>query len=530
MAESMRPRSENDDPIPPGTTFGRYTIVRRIGVGGMGAVYEATHNHLKKRVAIKTLHPMMASNPEISARFLREGESASKIRHPHVVDIYDVGTTDGITYLVMEYLDGQDLGALLKTHGTLSPQRVTDIMLPVAAALLAAHEEGVVHRDLKPGNIFLAKSRHGEAAPKVLDFGISKIVGPEHLEGLTTTGALLGTPHFMSPEQAHGGRGVDGRSDEYSLGVILYLAVTGKKPFMADSMYQVLHKIVEGDLTAPRLVRPDLPEAFEKVILRAMATKPERRYPTMREFGEALLPFASERGRAQWAPVFSAHGANSLPPPQDVATTPMQPALLAEPSQPSGVGLTSTLSQTGIQNASTIALGRDPRLLLGIGGLVVLAAVVGGLWLTQSNREQPLVTSMPAAEAPEASPPSKEPVAAPAPKSFSIAVRAVPPSAVIELDGSDVGRGQFQADLPADGREHRLVVKADGFQPAEHRFRDAPPPSVIELQAAAPPPPAVAAKPAREKAASKPQAPRVKPVRSAEEQPRRGVNDAPILR
>src|SRR3954468_6640052 len=162
---------EAEDTLPPGTELGRYQITRLMGRGGMGAVYEGTHRDLKKRVAIKTLHPSVAATPGARARFLREGEAASRIRHPNVVDVTDVGTEKGIAYLVMEFLEGEDLSALLGRAGALPFAESVDLMLPVFAAIAVAHHEGVIHRGLKPENIFLARERHGRPEPKVQDFG-----------------------------------------------------------------------------------------------------------------------------------------------------------------------------------------------------------------------------------------------------------------------------------------------------------------------------------------------------------------------
>jgi serine/threonine protein kinase len=171
--------------LAPGTMLGRYEVRRQIGRGGMGAVYEAVHRDLKKRVALKVLSVALAANEEAKQRFLREGEAASRIRHPHVVDVTDVGTDGALTYLVMEFLEGEDLSRRI-SRGALTTQEAADIMLPVLAGVGAAHDEGVIHRDLKPENIFLARARHSSAVqPKVLDFGVSKLTGGAGVMALT---------------------------------------------------------------------------------------------------------------------------------------------------------------------------------------------------------------------------------------------------------------------------------------------------------------------------------------------------------
>ena len=296
----------NSDALKPGTTLGRYEIRRLLGQGGMGCVYEAQHRDLKKRVAIKTLLPALASNMDARERFLREGEAASRIRHPHVVDVTDVGSEGSVIYLVMEYLEGEDLARLIARQGALSLIRSVDIMLPVAAAISTAHEQGVIHRDLKPENIFLVRNEYGDAHPKVLDFGISKVLGDSRSRALTGTAATMGTINYLPPEQLHAAREADARSDQYALGTILYECVTGVRAFEEETFYVVLNKIAEGRFSPPSKRRPDLPVVMEEIIVRAMSLEPARRFDSVRHLGLALLEFASEKARLLWTPFFAA--------------------------------------------------------------------------------------------------------------------------------------------------------------------------------------------------------------------------------
>jgi serine/threonine-protein kinase len=357
----------------PGSTFGRYLIVRRIGRGGMGAVYEGIHNELKKRVALKTLLPPMSENPELRARFLREGQAAARIRHPHVVDTYDVGELGGVPFLVMEYLEGEDLGALLGREGKLAPARAVDLLLPVCAAISAAHEEGVIHRDLKPANIYLARDRYEEITPKLLDFGISKLTNLQ--EGLTGTGAIFGTPFYMSPEQALGGKSVDARTDQYSLAVILYQCLTGRRPFEADSMYSILHGIVEGQFQLPRMVNPAVPEALEDMIVRAMAKNPEHRFENTRAFGAALIGYGSERTRAVWSHVFNEFESR---PATRVTELTARPAALAEPTQADLEGTVSPEPMRTIPEIQPPGVSRTAMAVAALLG-VLLALVTGAI-------------------------------------------------------------------------------------------------------------------------------------------------------
>jgi serine/threonine protein kinase len=283
-----------------GAVLGRYRLERLLGEGGMGAVYAARHQDLGKAAAVKVLHERHDASEQVRVRFLREGQAVSRIRHPNIVDVYDVGSDAGRVYLVMELLEGEDLRSLIAREGPLSMQRTAELLLPVVSAVAAAHEQGVVHRDLKPDNIFLSTER-SSIHPKVLDFGISKVSDPDMVASLTGTGTLLGTPYYMSPEQAQTKKNIDARSDQYSLGVILYECVTGRRPIEEPALYQLIQRIVQGDFPAPRQLNPHLSASFERLIQRAMAREPDARFPTTRELGRALLEFASERVRVSYA-------------------------------------------------------------------------------------------------------------------------------------------------------------------------------------------------------------------------------------
>ncbi len=307
------------DPFTPGFRFERYEIVEQLGEGGMGAVWKARHLKLQKSVVIKTLKLDLAKSAQARGRFLREGEAASKIRHPNVVEIFDVGELDGVPYLVMELLEGSDFQQLLDQRGALNVMEVADIMVPVCAAVSAAHDAGVIHRDLKPQNIFLARGRDRGMQPKVLDFGISRVLDDDR-NVHTATSALLGTPRYMSPEQARGAKHVDLRSDQYSLGVMLYQAATGRLPIDESVLYEILRRVVHGEYERPRVFRPDLPEHFEAIILRAMSLRPDARFPSVRALGAALLPYVSDRTRVLFGDSF--HGGDTLP--LDVVAAPLQ--------------------------------------------------------------------------------------------------------------------------------------------------------------------------------------------------------------
>ena len=307
-----RSRSDSLNDLPPGKFLGRYQITRLIGRGGMGCVYEAVHRDLGKRVAIKTLLPSLAASEEARGRFLREGQAASRIRHPHVVDVTDVVAEGPVSYLVMEYLEGEDLSSLIERQGALPVAEAADVLLPVIAAIAAAHELGVIHRDLKPENIFLARTSFGGPCPKVVDFGISKVLGEPTAIALTATSAVFGTMYYLPPEQLGGSREADARGDQYALGTILYECVTGHRAFEGTSIYGVLKSVAEGVYPPARSWRPDLPLRLETAIDRAMRLNPAARFASVRMLGAELLPHASPAVRAVWTPVFGTRRAPTM--------------------------------------------------------------------------------------------------------------------------------------------------------------------------------------------------------------------------
>jgi serine/threonine protein kinase len=316
---------EDDEPrLAPGTRLGKYAIVRLLGAGGMGAVYEALHVEMGKHVAVKVLGPAVAAIPGARARFLREAQITSRVRHPNIVDVTDMGSEGGQTYLVMELLAGEDLAHRLARLGPMSERDLADIMLPVCAAVASAHHAGVTHRDLKPQNIFLAIHQNG-VQTKVLDFGISK--GSDLLGAgtLTGTGAMIGTPFYLAPEQILDNKSAGPASDQYALGVILYECLTGRRPFEAENLFVVFQSIVAGAPERPRARRPELSQGIEEVLLRAMHVNPRHRFESTHELGRALLSFASERTRMLWDEVFGAEQPDTRPFPATGTRAPSQP-------------------------------------------------------------------------------------------------------------------------------------------------------------------------------------------------------------
>jgi tRNA A-37 threonylcarbamoyl transferase component Bud32 len=472
--------------------FGRYRIVRLLGEGGMGAVYEAVHPVLKKRFAIKTLLPSLAELPDARARFLREGEAAARINHPNVVAVLDVGTEGTTPYLVMEYLEGETLEELMTRRQAIPAADAVDLMLPVISAVAAGHDQGVIHRDLKPQNIFLARGPWGEAIPKVLDFGVSKLVGDRENAALTGTQAVLGTVAYMSPEQARGARGVDAHSDQYAIGLILYEMVTGRRAHTGDSALEILHHISNGRIVPPRTARPDLPVAMEAALVRCLAHQTRDRFPSLRALGQALLPLAGDKARMGLADGFREPATLPEARAGEANRTVLLPSgtdqpraisggtqILPAPGAGSGQRAAESTFREVASELGTRPTQATPQRAATRARIVVVAGVVaaGGIaaGLVLWRREPPPRESAAAAPSPStpASPMADSPAAASAPSLPSaspagrrlkaIDVRAFPETAEIVVDDGRPVRGRLRLTLPVDGASHRLRVWADGY-------------------------------------------------------------------
>src|ERR1700758_2418263 len=241
----------------------RYELTHLIARGGMAQVYRARDRQLDRPVALKVLFPELSVARSFVERFRREAQAAANLSHPNIVPVFDWGEDMGTYYIVMEYVDGRALSSILRTAGPLHPDRAAEIAADVAAALAYAHRHGVIHRDVKPGNVLITE----EGTVKVTDFGIARAVNTE--ESLTQTGAVMGTATYFSPEQAEG-QGVDARSDIYSLGVVLYEMVAGRPPFIGDTPVSVASKHVREQAPAPRQFNPSVPPDLEAIILKCM--------------------------------------------------------------------------------------------------------------------------------------------------------------------------------------------------------------------------------------------------------------------
>ena len=269
---------------------GRYRLTKLLGQGGMGEVYSADHIHITKQVAVKLLHAEISTNAEAVARFKQEAQSASSIGHDNIIRIDDFfEIDDGRVCLCMEFLDGQSLDRVIHRLGVEDPVQGIRIICQVCDGLGAAHAKGIIHRDMKPENVFLSRKPDGTDQVKILDFGIAKVTG-EEANDLTKTGMVFGTPHYMSPEQALG-HAVDPRSDIYSVGIMLFEMFTGEVPFKAESFMGVLSKHITQPPPSPSkmTVRGRVPDPVERIILKAMAKQPDQRFQNTDELKRALI-------------------------------------------------------------------------------------------------------------------------------------------------------------------------------------------------------------------------------------------------
>jgi eukaryotic-like serine/threonine-protein kinase len=285
--------------------IGQYRIHRRIGAGGMGEVYLAEHQFLKRFCALKLVRPDSAADPKALARFEREVRATAALSHPNTVEIYDYGrTADGIYYYVMEFLPGLSLAELVERHGPLSPGRVVYLLRQICQALCEAHAEGLIHRDIKPSNIVAARRGGIDDVAKLLDFGLVRPVVSEADRDTSGEGRVVGTPLYTSPEQARGDRGLDGRSDIYSLGAVAYHLLTGRPPFNKANGLAILVAHTREPLIPPSLIRADIPKDLERVVVRCLAKDAADRFANAASLDRALGACACA---ANWDQYRAAH-------------------------------------------------------------------------------------------------------------------------------------------------------------------------------------------------------------------------------
>ena len=519
----------SDDPLVGQLLHDTHEVVRKIGQGGMGSVYEAVHKRLRKqKFAIKVLHQKMVENETVFARFQREAEIATEIGHPNiisVVDFYD--TDDGQPCMVMEFLEGEDLGERIKRKGKLTPHEVVDLLEQVGGALQAVHEKGVTHRDLKPANIFMVKSHDGSMKVKVLDFGISKIRDSGTLTG---DQAVLGTPHYMSPEQGEGAvKDVDHRTDIFALGTISYQVLSGKIPFDAPTLIGVIRSICDKPHQPVTAYVPGLSKQVDAVLNRALAKKKEDRYQRVGDFVAALTealdgcsPVADvarpARGAALDQDTVADEAQETRQGGGEGTDRPPRSGVPADPHITNVMGIDEVLADAKVSEgdapvspyttlsgasgeqateARRIQGQKKKRSAMALAGAAVVVLVAGGIYLATrgpsggATETAPVVASP--ARAPEPAPPeptppgpgktTPEPKAEPSPKpqppeataktearpaapqKVFITLRLTPAGARVLLDGKP--RSENPLVLEKNDEPHKLRVEAGGFLPRE---------------------------------------------------------------
>ncbi|HXM78849.1 MAG TPA: protein kinase, partial [Thermoanaerobaculia bacterium] len=447
------------NPLPPGSRIGRFEISGLLGEGAMGVVYLGHDPQIERPVAIKTLRPpgIGTAASDVESRFLKEAKLAGRLQHPNVVTIYEAGEDAGLLYIAMEYVDGESLTRYLASRQTLTLRERVEVVREVALALQHAHERGVLHRDVKPGNILLTRDRR----VKVADFGIGKLLSGT--QDLTRTGQMVGSPAYMSPEQIRGEK-LDGRSDFFSLGVVFYELLTGTRPFPGDSITALVYQILHTEPLDPLAIRADLPPSTSELFVRLLAKSPERRPADAAEFLREVRRLADQLSEAEEtadSPAVAATIPMTIPLPRSTvpAPPPPPPAVPAGPATASGAG-----------EPAAATAGAPPRRAGGALFLFGLAAVIVAIALFMTTWRRSKVESETTATAP-ITPPGRA-AGAPAPS-------GVPPPTVSPAPAEP---GPTLGPLPTPGPP----AAADAVVGATRYTGARPPRATPESRAAGP--------------------------------------------
>lgn len=447
--------SQEIDPLIGQLVTERYRIVRKIGEGGMGTVYEAHHEAIEKRIALKVLHEQYSSSPEVLERFKQEAVSASRIKHQNVIDVFDFGQLpSGACFIAMEYLDGMDLGDALQKRGAFPADEAIRITIQICRALGLGHTRGVVHRDLKPENIFLQRTLEGDEVVKIVDFGIAQLrsndeavqsVKQARQRRLTKTGMIFGTPEYMAPEQARG-QDVDHRSDIYSTGIILYELLTGAVPFLGESFLEVLNKQSLAQVPPLNEANADvvISKELSRVVYRALEKEPDDRFPAMKELSSALL--RTPEGRSVRSHISSISSREDLESDDELR---LENASVPAPKSGDGTAMFGSPGAPALEGSESVPVHSQRGLTAAVVGVSALILAIGAYVAFGGEEQQkeplaeaikettpapsPAPTPAPAEpeQAPEASP-------APTPEKVQLRISSQPTGAVVKKDGFQV--------------------------------------------------------------------------------------------
>jgi len=460
-----------------GTTLGHYEILSLLGEGGMGAVYLAEHPEIKSRVAIKVLKPHLLHDEEATRRFLDEARAVNRVGHAGVVRIHDAGVVEGVgAYLVMELLEGETLSQRLRRDKTLPPTMVARLLRQAASALCACHAANLVHRDLKPANLFVVPDPDvvGGERIKVLDFGIAKLLeGNDETGGGTKTGAIIGSPLYMSPEQCVDSKDLDARADVYAMGAMGYVMLTGVPPYRAKTLGQLVLAHYREHPRSPHQLRPEVPETLSRAFMEALAVDREARTPTMAVLRDQLVATLGERTDAQIPMATPGRGdPPGAPRPHDLAINPTT--------------LSGATGQSRANDLSTDTPGRRrgrlawvllPVVVLALGGLLWVrggtapdqdkrAPVTRGVGSAARPADSPTPENAPprgggaVVSVPPASPLDASPAPSPDARLATVTLKISPAGATVTLDGKPVEGNEVR--VPAGGPPRTLRVKAPG--------------------------------------------------------------------
>lgn len=450
------------DPLIGRELDGRFTLKKRIGAGGMGAVYLAWQHSVGREVAIKVIHPKHNTDREAAKRFLRESKLASRLQHPNTVTVLEFNQTeDGMLYLVMELLHGRQLSEVLQQEGPFSVQRMIRVAIQLCDALEAAHSLSIVHRDLKPGNIIILDGPPGRDFVKVLDFGLARSLNTDESSKLTRTGEVVGTPHYLPPEAALGNP-MDLRGDIYSLGVIFYELLAGRLPFEAEGRRAMMIKHVYED---PLPLPLEIPDAVSNLIMKMLEKEPARRQSNVVELRAALTDLLSTSGQTNLPAV----GTQRREPSQQIPVHSSVPPTVPRPT------IARTSGEVAHDNRTSVlpAAPRSRAWLLALGPLV--GVILGALYWTIASK--PTVTSTPIKESP--------PIATPQPKPQPEPVKVTPlapptvkvklslrskPNASVKIGDSDRGRTPLELEWDQSDTPIEITFNEPGKKPVTQKI------------------------------------------------------------